>query len=187
MPEGVTADDTIGGLYRFTSHKAGGGGGFVRLLGSGAILREALQAARLLEADWAISSEVWSVTSYSELARDTREAERRNRLHALDAPVTSRFAARLTGDAPIVAASDYVRAYPQLVASYIRAPTLGTDGFGRSDSRAALRAFFEVDRWTITITALSTLAERGNVEPIKVAEAIAKYGVDTTAESSWTH
>ncbi len=113
-----------------------------------------------------VSSEVWSVTSYSELARDAREAERRNRLHPLDAPVTSRLAARLTGDAPIVAASDYVRAYPQLVASFIRAPftALGTDGFGRSDSRAALRAFFEVDRWTIAIAALSALAERGDVE-----------------------
>jgi pyruvate dehydrogenase E1 component len=146
MPEGVTADDIIGGLYRFTVHSADGGAGFVRLLGSGAILRESLEAARLLEADWAVSSEVWSVTSYSELASDAREAERRNRLHPLDAPVTSRLAARLTGDAPIVAASDYVRAYPQFVASYIRAPftALGTDGFGRSDTRAALRAFFEV-------------------------------------------
>jgi pyruvate dehydrogenase E1 component len=188
MPEGVTADDIIGGLYRFTSHRADGGAGFVRLLGSGAILREALEAARLLEADWAVSSEVWSVTSYSELARDAREAERRNRLHPLDAPVTSRLAARLAGDAPIVAASDYVRAYPQLVASYIGAPftALGTDGFGRSDSRAALRAFFEVDRRTIAIAALSTLAARGDVERIKVAEAIARYGVDTTAESPWT-
>ena len=81
-----------------------------------------------------------------------------------------------------------MRAYPQLVASYIRAPftALGTDGFGRSDTRAALRAFFEVDRWTIAIAALSTLAARGDVERIKVAEAIAKYGVDTTAESPWT-
>jgi pyruvate dehydrogenase E1 component len=187
MPADVTADDIIGGLYRFTS-RADGGAGFVRLLGSGAILREALEAARLLEADWGVSSEVWSVTSYSELARDAREAERRNRLHPRDAPVTSRLAQRLTGNAPIVAASDYVRAYPQLVASYIRAPftALGTDGFGRSDSRAALRAFFEVDRWTIAIAALSTLAERGSVERIKVAEAIARYGVDTTAESPWT-
>jgi pyruvate dehydrogenase E1 component len=188
MPEGVTADDIVGGLYRLTSHRADGGAGFVRLLGSGAILREALEAARLLEADWGVSSEVWSVTSYSELARDAREAERRNRLHPLDTPVASRVAARLAGDAPIVAASDYVRAYPQLVASYIGAPftALGTDGFGRSDLRAALRAFFEVDRWTIAIAALSMLAARGDVERIKVAEAIAKYGVDTTAESPWT-
>jgi pyruvate dehydrogenase E1 component len=128
------------------------------------------------------------VTSYSELARDAREAERRNRLHPLSAPVTSRLAARLSGDAPIVAASDYVRAYPQLIASYIRGPftALGTDGFGRSDSRIALRAFFEVDRGSVAIAALSALAERGDVERNTVADAIAKYGVDTTDESPWT-
>jgi pyruvate dehydrogenase E1 component len=188
MPEGVTAEDIVGGLYRIASHGADSRARFVRLLGSGAILREVMEAARLLEADWGVSSEVWSVTSYSEAARDAREAERRNRLHPLDAPVTSRLVASLPGDAPIVAASDYVRAYPQLIASYLEAPftALGTDGFGRSDSRMALRAFFEVDRSSVAIAALSALAERGDIERITVADAIAKYGVDTTDESPWT-
>ena len=86
-----------------------------------------------------------------------------------------------------MAASDYVRAYPQLIASYLDAPftALGTDGFGRSDLRTALRAFFEVDRSSVAIAALSALAERGDIERITVADAIAKYGVDTTDESPW--
>jgi pyruvate dehydrogenase E1 component len=131
---------------------------------------------------------VFSVTSYSELAREAREVERRNRLDPLGPPATSRVAARLAGDAPIVAVSDYVRAYPQLIASYVRAPfvALGTDGFGRSDSRAALRSFFEIDRWSIAIAALAALVERGDIKKETVAEAIAKYGVDTTSESPWT-
>ena len=123
---------------------------FVRLLGSGAILPEVVEAAKMLEADWDVATEVWSATSYSELARDAREAERRNRLNPLDEPVVSHLAACLPGAAPIIAASDYVRAYPQMIAAYVDARfiALGTDGFGRSDTRRALRAFFEVDRFT---------------------------------------
>ena len=98
--------------------------------------------------DWNVSTEVWSATSYAELARDARDAERHNRLNPLDVAVVSHVAACLPGDVPIVAVSDYVRAYPQLISSYVEAKfvALGTDGFGRSDTRQALRSFFEVDR-----------------------------------------
>ena len=186
MPADVSAEEILGGLYRVANHRANEVCA-VRLLGSGAILREAMEAARLLEADWGVASDVFSVTSYSELAREAREVERRNRLGPLGPPATSRVGARLAGDAPIVAVSDYVRAYPQLIASYVRAPfvALGTDGFGRSDSRAALRSFFEIDRWSITIAALAALVERGDIKKATVGEAIAKYGVDTTSESPW--
>ena len=178
----------VRGLYRFASHAAENSLGFVRLLGSGAILPEVIEAARMLEADWDVSSEVWSATSYAELARDAREAERHNRLNPLDEPVVSHLAACLPGGAPIIAASDYVRAYPQLIAAYVEARfvALGTDGFGRSDTRQALRAFFEVDRRSIVIAALSSLASERLVAPEVVADAIERYGVNPSAPPPWT-
>ena len=104
------------------------------------------------------------------------------------APSVSHLAACLAGDAPIVAASDYVRAYPQLIASYVEASftVLGTDGFGRSDTRAALRAFFEVDRRHIVIASLAALALRGEAPRETVAEAVARYGVDCASQAPWT-
>src|SRR5208337_862706 len=127
-PAGVEAD-IIKGLYLFASRRPGKSAGLVRLLGSGAILPEVVEAAGMLEREWSVSSEVWSATSYSELARDARDAERRNRLNPRAEPIVSHLAACLPGDAPIVAASDYVRAYPQLIASYVEArfTALGTD------------------------------------------------------------
>src|SRR5271156_2779331 len=162
MPPGVEAG-IVRGLYRFASHAAEDSRGFVRLLGSGAILPEAVEAARILATDWNVSTEVWSATSYAELARDAREAERHNRLNPLDEPIVSHLAACLPGCSPIIAASDYVRAYPQLVAAYVEARfvTLGTDGFGRSDTRRSLRAFFEVDRRHIVVAALACLSDQG--------------------------
>ena len=187
MPAGVE-NDIVKGMYRFETRASGGGGGFVRLLGSGTILREAIEASRLLDADWGVASELWSVTSYPELARDARAAERLNRLNPRADPTLSHVAACLPGSAPIVAASDYVCACPQLIAAYVEGPftALGTDGFGRSDTRAALRAFFEVDRHHIAIAALAALASRGEIAKAKVVEAIAKYGVDTRDEAPWT-
>ena len=131
---------------------------------------------------------MWSVTSYSELARDARRAERLNRLNPEADPVLSHLAACLPGEAPIIAASDYVCAYPQLIAAHVEArfTALGTDGFGRSDTRAALRAFFEVDRHHVAIAALSALAQRGEIAKARVAEGIAKYGIDTSDEAPWT-
>jgi pyruvate dehydrogenase E1 component len=187
MPAGVEGD-IIKGLYRVASHTAKQSSGSVRLLGSGAILPEVIEAARMLADDWNVSSEVWSATSYAELARDAREAERRNRLNPLEPPMLSHLAVCLPGDAPIIAASDYVRAYPQLIASYLEAKfvALGTDGFGRSDTRGALRSFFEVDRRHILIAALSSLGDRGLIPRDTVAAAIQRYGVDAAAAAPWT-
>jgi pyruvate dehydrogenase E1 component len=131
---------------------------------------------------------VWSATSFSELARDAREVERHNRLNPLASPETSHVARSLSGRAPIIAATDYVRAYPQLIASYVDAPftALGTDGFGRSDTRSALRDFFEVDSRHIAVAAVAALAAEGQVSREKVAEAIAFYGLETDADAPWS-
>jgi pyruvate dehydrogenase E1 component len=187
MPPGVEAD-IVRGLYRLASHAVEDSSGFIRILGSGAILPEAAAAARTLAADWNVSSEVWSATSYAELARDAREAERHNRLNPLKGPFVSHLAACLPGDAPIVAASDYVRAYPQLIASYVEARfvALGTDGFGRSDTREALRSFFEVDRRHIVVAALACLGEQGRIPRETVAAAIQRFGIDGAAAAPWT-
>ena len=131
----------------------------LRLLGSGAILREVIKAAELLANEHAVHCEVFSVTSYSELAREARELQRLDRLQPLHAPRQSHVARLLAGNAPIVAASDYVRAWPQLINEYVpaRMVTLGTDGFGRSDTREQLRRFFEVDAVSIAAAALEVL------------------------------
>ncbi|HSD59590.1 MAG TPA: pyruvate dehydrogenase (acetyl-transferring), homodimeric type, partial [Burkholderiales bacterium] len=180
MPAGVE-DDILRGMYRYAVHAPKAGArGKLRLLGSGAILREVIAAAALLADDWGVEAEVWSVTSYAELEREAREAARRSLHHPEIEPRASHVARCLSGEAPVVAASDYVRAWPQLIAPYVRAPyhVLGTDGFGRSDTRAALRRFFEVDRAYVAIAGLKALADEGRIERNLVAEAIGKYGID---------
>ncbi len=187
LPPGVEAD-LIQGLYRYAVHApATAAKGSVRLLGSGTILREVIAAAELLAADWGITAEVWSATSFAELSREAREVERFNRLHPAEAPRTSHVQRCLAGDTPVIAATDYLRAWPQLVASYIDAPftVLGTDGFGRSDTRAALRRFFEVDRHHVVLAALTALRAQGVVDAATCAEAIARYGLDAGAAASW--
>jgi len=186
MPAGVE-DGIVKGMYLFESRSPPQSRGFVRLLGSGAILREVIAASSMLEAEWGVGSEVWSVTSYCELARDARAADRRNRLNPGD-PVRCHLAACLPGGAPVIAASDYVRAYPEQIAAHVegRFTALGTDGFGRSDTRAALRAFFEVDRHHVAIAALAALADRGDIGRAVVADAVAQYGIDAGAEPPWT-
>lgn len=185
MPDDAR-DGIIKGLYRVLP--SADGPAKIRLVGSGAILPEALAAAAMLQSEWKVPSEVWSATSFSELAREAREVERANRLSPLSTPVESHVAQCLGGTVPIVAASDYVRAYPQLIGSYIEAPytVLGTDGFGRSDTRAALRSFFEVDRKQIVVAALSALAKLGEVARQQVAEAIASYELPTGVASPWS-
>jgi pyruvate dehydrogenase E1 component len=187
IPENAEAG-IIRGLYLLSSQGSKERSGFVRLLGSGAILREVIEAAKMLDAEWGVSSEVWSATSYSELARDAREAERRNRLGPLEGSVVSHLGACLPGAAPIIAASDYVRAYPQMIAAYVNARfiALGTDGFGRSDTRQALRAFFEVDRYHIVIAALDALATEGLMARQVVANAIDHYGVKRSIRPPWS-
>jgi len=160
----------------------------VRLLGSGAILREVIAAAELLLSDFGIGSDIFSATSFSELAREARAVERHNRLHPLDEQTESHIVKLLSGDAPIIAATDYVRAYPQMIASYVSARfvALGTDGFGRSDTRGALRDFFEVDRRHITIAALAALVDEGQLAREHLNAAIERFAVDTNRAAPWT-
>jgi len=186
LPPGAEAD-VVKGLYRYAVRPVPGSEGAVRLVGSGAILREAIAAAELLATDWTIASEVWSATSFSELARDASEAERWNRLHPTQPARESHLQRCLGGPDPIVAASDYVRAWPQLVAGHLRAPftALGTDGFGRSDTRAALRDFFEVDRHQIVLAALASLAREGRIPAQTCQQAIERYGIEADRAPPW--
>jgi pyruvate dehydrogenase E1 component len=181
-------EGVIKGMYLFAKNGMEGVHGGVHLLGSGAILREVIAAADLLKADWQIESDVWSVTSFSELARDARECARWNRLHPEEPPRLSHVGRCLVEGYPVVAATDYVVAYPQLIAAYVRSRfvALGTDGFGRSDTRTALRRFFEVDRYHVVLAALHALS-RDEVIPVScVTAAIARYGVDVHEEPPWT-
>ncbi len=187
LPAGA-AGDVIRGMYRFAVNAVPAAGvRRVRLLGSGAILREVIAAGEMLAADWGIANEVWSVTSYTELARDARETERRNRLHPLEAVRRSHVGSCLAGNAPIVAASDYVRAYPQLIAAYVDGPmcVLGTDGFGRSDTRTALRRFFEVSREHVVVAALHAVAAAGGVAQTVAQQAIIAYRIEVDAQPPW--
>ncbi len=186
LPAGAETD-VIKGMYRYASFATATTPVRVRLAGSGTILREVIAAAELLAQDWHIASEVWSATSFSELARDAREVERWNRLHPQEAARVSHVQQCLSADAPVVIASDYVRAWPQLIAGYLQAPvtTLGTDGFGRSDTRAALRNFFEVDRFQIALAALTALRAQGLVDAATCTQAIAKYAIAPEQLASW--
>jgi pyruvate dehydrogenase E1 component len=177
----------IKGMHLFAEHRPGAPRGSVHLLGSGAILREVIAAAEILAADWQVGSQVWSVTSFSELARDARETARYNRLHPDQEPRTSHIGACLTEPLPVIAATDYVAAYPELISSYIRGlfVALGTDGFGRSDTREALRRFFEVDRYHIVVAALYTLVDERNISHQTVVDAIARYGINPDAGVPW--
>jgi pyruvate dehydrogenase E1 component len=180
--------DLLRGMYRLSQHPVDAPQGSVRLLGSGTILREVMAAAELLASDWRVASEVFSVTSFSELARDAREVERSNRLQPGAIDRVSQVERLLAGDAPVVAATDHVRAWPQLIAEYIdaRYVTLGTDGFGRSDTRSALRRFFEVERHHIVLAALQALVRDGRCERQLLAEAVNRYGLASDAAPPWS-
>ncbi len=160
----------------------------VQLLGSGAILREALAAADILEQDWDVTADVWSVTSFSELRRAGLKTERWNRLHPTKAPRLSWVEECLNSTmGPVVAATDYVRAIPDLIRTWAprRYITLGTDGFGRSDTRAALRRFFEVDRTAIAHAALSGLVEEGTLDPSCLAKFRKRYQYAPPLSAPW--
>jgi pyruvate dehydrogenase E1 component len=146
-----------------------------------------MAAAELLAADWGVASEVFSVTSFSELARDAREVERENRLQPGAIDRVSHVQRLLAGTVPVIAATDYVRAWPQLIAEYVgaRFVTLGTDGFGRSDTRSALRRFFEVDRHHVVLAALQALVRDGACERTVLADALRRYGIGAGAAPSW--
>jgi pyruvate dehydrogenase E1 component len=152
------------------------------LLGSGPILLQALRAQELLDEHFGVAADVWSATSYGQLRRGALEAERWNLLHPAEPPRKSYLERTLGGekDAAFVAASDYVRAVPEMIARWVPGGLLplGTDGFGRSDSRPALRRFFEVDAECIALAALYQLSRRGAVRPEVVQQAIGKLGID---------
>ena len=180
------AADILRGMYCFRA--APGAESPIRLIGSGAILREVIAAGDLLRDDWSVASEIWSATSFSELDREARSTARWNRLHPMEAARISHVAQCLGGSAPVIAATDYVRAYPQLIATHVpaRMVTLGTDGFGRSDTRARLRRFFEIDRHQIVLAALDTLAQEGRVGRDVPLAAIVRYGIDPDAPAPWS-
>jgi pyruvate dehydrogenase E1 component len=162
---------------------AGASGPQVRLVGSGCILAEVMAAAQILERDFGIDCEVWSATSFSELAREARAVQRRRRLERGATIEASHVERCLSGAAPVVIATDYVRAVPQLIAEYVDAPlvTLGTDGFGRSDTRAAVRRFFEVDRQHVALAALDALARQGRVAEVVARDAAERFGLGAVA------
>ena len=176
LPEGIE-DGIIKGLYAFRKEAKAQ----INLLGSGTILREVIAAAELLQSDFGISSNIWSVTSFNELRRDGLDCERWNMLNPEAEPRIPYVAECLNpNQLPVVAATDYMKAYAEQVRSFLTARyrVLGTDGYGRSDSRAKLREFFEVNRHYVVVAALKTLAEEGKIKATKVTEAIKKYGLD---------
>lgn len=187
LPEGVAAD-VVRGMYRLRITESSQGQPALRLLGSGAILLEVEAAAELLAADWGVGAAVFSVTSFGELAREAASVDRWNRLHPEEPARTSHLQEQLRDAEVVVAATDYVRAYPQLIAPYVRANyvALGTDGFGRSDTRLALRRFFEVDRHHIVLAALDGLVKAGHLKRQVLAEAIQKYQIDTAQPEPWS-
>jgi pyruvate dehydrogenase E1 component len=175
----------IKGLYLLQpGEKAAKGKQRVQLMGSGTILREVIAAADLLKNDWGIDADVWSAPSFTLLARDGQDVERWNMLNptAKDARVAYVTQCLQDTAGPIVVSTDYMRTYAEQVRAFIPKgrtyKVLGTDGFGRSDSRAKLREFFEVDRHYVTVAALKSLAEDGAIPVAKVAEAIKKYSID---------
>ena len=181
MPQGVE-EGILKGMY-LLKESTSKSKSRVQLLGCGTILREVLAAAELLEADWGVAADVWSATSFTELRRDGLAAERWNMLHPEAKPRTPYVTHVLKERAgPVVAASDYLKAFADQIRPFVPQGrtyrVLGTDGFGRSDSRAKLRHFFEVNRQFVTVAALKALAEQGEAKAKTVAEAIKKYGID---------
>ena len=179
MPEGAEAG-ILRGMYLFRQGGTGKGPR-VQLLGSGTILNEVIAAADLLKNDWGIEADIWSCPSFTLLARDGVATARWNLLHPTAEsrkPYVQQCLENTEG--PVIASTDYVRAFADQIRPYVsgRYQVLGTDGFGRSDTREKLRHFFEVDRYWVTTASLAALAEEEKLDPAKVAEAIQKYGID---------
>lgn len=189
MPGENVRDGIIKGLYPFRTVTPPGAKAEVQLLGSGVILNEALRAQQLLAEKFGIASTVYSATSYQALRKDAIECERFNRLHP-DAPKKTPYVAQVLGGTkgPIVATSDYMRALPESVAPYLngRLLALGTDGFGRSETRKALRRFFEVDAESVAVSALYALFQNGQLDPGTVKKAVAEFSINPDAPHPWT-
>ncbi len=180
IPSGVEKD-ILKGMYLFSEAKAGKKSPGAQLLGSGTILREVIAAAELLEKDWGVAADVWSCPSFTELRRDGIDTERWNLLHPEDKPRQSHVEQRLQGRrGPVIAATDYMRIFADGIRRWVpgRYHVLGTDGFGRSDTREKLRRFFEVNHSYIVVATLKSLAEDGAMPASTVAKAMKKYGID---------
>jgi pyruvate dehydrogenase E1 component len=189
MPEGA-APDIIKGMYRFREGAKGRKGGpRVQLLGSGTIFREVIAAADLLKTDWGVDADLWGCPSFTELARDGNAVARRNMLHPGEKSIVSHVEQCLAAtEGPVIAATDYIRAYAEQIRAFVprRYTVLGTDGFGRSDTREKLRHFFEVDRHWVVLAALKALADEGKMPASKAAEAMKKYGLAADKPAPWT-
>ncbi len=188
MPDGA-APNILKGMYLLQAGDAKSKAPRVQLLGSGVILREAVAAAELLRKDWGVESDLWGCPSFVELARDGNAVARWNMLNPTAKQKQSHVAACLGGtQGPVIASTDYVRAFADQIRAFVprRYVVLGTDGFGRSDTREKLRRFFEVDRHYIVVAALKALADEGALPATKVAEAIRKYGIDAAKPAPWT-
>jgi pyruvate dehydrogenase E1 component len=180
MPEGAE-EGILKGMYRLKAVEGGNPTLNTRLLGSGSILREVEAGAELLAKDFGVSSEIWSVTSFTELRREGLETERWNMLHPVEPARLSYVEQSLgKGKGPVIAATDYMKTIPDGIRPFVpaRYKALGTDGFGRSDYRRKLRSFFEVDRYHVAVAALKALADDQLLPAKRVAEAIALYGID---------
>jgi pyruvate dehydrogenase E1 component len=181
MPDGAEAG-ILKGMYLLSQQKGKKKDApKVQLLGSGTILREVMEAQTLLEQDFGVSADVWSCPSFTELRREGLDAIRWNMLHPEDKPreaYVSQCLNRAPG--PVVAATDYMKTFADQIRPFIYKPylTLGTDGFGRSDTREKLRRFFEVDRHCVAVAALKALADEGTIPASTVGKAIRKYGID---------
>jgi pyruvate dehydrogenase E1 component len=179
MPEGVE-EGIIKGMYLFQESTLPSDK-HVQLMGSGTILREVIKAATLLKEDFAITSDIWSVTSFNELRKEGLSIERANRMHPEQAEKTP-YVTHLLNDrkGPIIAATDYMRMYADQIRPFVKAPfiTLGTDGYGRSDTREKLRHFFEVDAKFIVMAVLYALLKQGDITQKTILDAMKKYGVD---------
>ena len=181
MPKGAEAGIKKG-MYCLSQDKAKKGEHKVQLFGSGTILREVIEAAELLKNDWKVSADIWSITSYNELAREAVDCERWNMLNPGKKPRIPYITKQLEkSEGPVIASSDYIRTVSNQVRQYVPATytVLGTDGFGRSDTRKNLRRHFEVNSHYVTVAALKTLADEGAIPVSRVNDAIKKYGIDT--------
>ena len=180
MPKGAEAG-ILKGMYQFSQSKAKGPK--AQLLGSGVILREVIAAAELLEKDWGVAADIWSITSFTELRREGLDVERWNLLNP-DKKQKETYVGQCLNKAegPVIASTDYMKSFADQIRNFIpqRYVVLGTDGFGRSDSREALRSFFEVDRYYVVLATLKALADEGKLPASKAAEAIKKYKINVT-------
>jgi pyruvate dehydrogenase E1 component len=180
MPAGIE-EQIVKGMYKFRTVEAAKAKHRVQLFGSGAIMNCVLEGQKILAEHFGISSDVWSVTSYTELRREAQEVRRLNMLNPTQKPKLSFVEQQMAGHAgPIIAASDYVRAVSEQVAPWMPAPflALGTDGMGRSETREALRRHFEVDGQFVAVAALWKLAQEKQLEMKEVEKAIKKLGID---------